>query len=401
MTRLLVRNAGHEVRTPLNSIINYLESALEEQLDERARLHLTKSLEASKSLVFVVNDLLNLTEAEDGVYATYEDDVDLRSMVSEVIGAFQSESTRKGLEVGFEDDADVPEIVRCNPDGLRQVLSNLLANAIQYSDQGHINIGLYHIDAGEGNPSPAIRVAFQDEGLGLSEQQLDSIFQNFEQILEDDDAKPIADKAKGNLEIGLGLATAARFARLNNGQIFMSSEGEGRGTTVSITIPFRNAVPGNLVLGRPGMPLESLLPPGDAIDEQISPGTEKIESLSRPLHITDMPSARESTTATPSPSNPLNPLDSSNPLNQKATSPYIVISTKGHYPFPVVAAVEEALKLNVLIAEDNPLNSRLLEMRLTKRGHDVEIAVDGQACIEVFKKSPEKFDVILMDIQVR
>lgn len=71
MTRLLIRNAGHEVRTPLNSIINYLEVALEEKLDERARFHLKKSLEASKSLVFVVNDLLHLTEAEGGATLRY------------------------------------------------------------------------------------------------------------------------------------------------------------------------------------------------------------------------------------------------------------------------------------------------------------------------------------------
>lgn len=384
MTRILVRNAGHEVRTPLNSIINYLESALEEELDERARLHLTKSLEASKSLVFVVNDLLNLTEAEDGVYATYEDDVDLRSMVAEVIRAFQRESDRKGLEVGFQDDAAVPRIVRCNPDGLRQVLSNLLANAIQYSDQGHIYIGLYHIEDAEGNPS--IRVSFQDEGVGLSELQLDSIFQNFEQILEDDDAKSSSDNAKGDLEIGLGLATAARFARLNNGQIFMSSEGQGRGTTVSITIPFRNVTAGTSSISDPlQMTTESLLSSG----KQTSPGADISETLLPPMHITNMPSATASPASAPS------------PLVQRATSPYIVVSTKGHYPFPVIAAVDETLKLNVLIAEDNPLNSRLLEMRLTKRGHDVEIAVDGQACIDAFKKNPEKFDVILMDIQVR
>jgi signal transduction histidine kinase len=71
MTRLLIRNAGHEVRTPLNSIINYLEVALEETLGEPARHNLQKSLQASKSLVFVVNDLLNLTEAEDSDFSVH------------------------------------------------------------------------------------------------------------------------------------------------------------------------------------------------------------------------------------------------------------------------------------------------------------------------------------------
>jgi signal transduction histidine kinase len=121
------------VRTPLNSIINYLEVALEEELDERARQHLQRSLQASKSLVFQVNDLLNLTEAEESDFDVPEDDVDLQNLVVEVIASFKSGSSREHLEIKLTEDESKPMIVRTDPSMLRQVISNLLANAIEHS----------------------------------------------------------------------------------------------------------------------------------------------------------------------------------------------------------------------------------------------------------------------------
>jgi len=88
MTRLLIRNTGHEVRTPLNSIINYLEVALEEILDENARQHLQNSLIANNSFMLAVIDLLDLTEAEDSLFDVRADNVNLRRLISEVVDHF-------------------------------------------------------------------------------------------------------------------------------------------------------------------------------------------------------------------------------------------------------------------------------------------------------------------------
>ena len=123
------------MRTPLNSIINYLEVALEEVLDERARQHLQRSLQASKSLVFQVNDLLNLTEAEESDFDVHEDNVDLKNMIIEVIASFKSGSSREHLEIELIADEAVPTIVRTDPSMLRQVISNLLTNAIEHSKE--------------------------------------------------------------------------------------------------------------------------------------------------------------------------------------------------------------------------------------------------------------------------
>lgn len=397
MTRLLIRNAGHEVRTPLNSIINYLEAALEEKLDERARFHLKKSLEASKSLVFVVNDLLHLTEAEGGSIAVHEANVNLRSMISEVAAAFKGELDRKGLETELQVEAAVPQIVKCDPNGLRQVLSNLLANAVQGSDQGCIRIALSHVTTTESNLS--VHISVKDEGLGLSEQQLDGIFQDFEQILDDEDtmASTEATDAANDLRtktlgIGLGLATAARFVRLNHGQIIMSSEGAGQGTTVSITIPVRDAAESSLAQRRsasqallPTPPTERLHQPPHAVGSHASAEFGTTQGPPKPLETSSSVSSSASTLPTPS---------------QIVPSPSSSVSSQSRYPFPITALLDGRQKFSILVAEDNPLNSRLLETRLKKRGHDVQIAADGKACFEVFKSNHGAFDIILMDIQM-
>jgi CheY-like chemotaxis protein len=351
-----------------------MEVALEENLDERARYHLQKSLQASKSLVFVVNDLLQLTEAEHGDFQIHEDNLDLRSMLSEVVAAFREEALRKNSDIRIKDDEAVPQLVRSDPAGLRQVVSNLLANALQSSFGGHVDVGLQLIQTTQANFM--IVIFFKDYGTGLSEQQLDSIFQDFEQILDDEEtpasSEQIAkEKLSRPLQIGLGLATTARFVRHHSGQISMSSEGQGKGTNVSITIPFRKALTGNFSKRQTSSEITLPTPPSDILS---------LKALN--------PSATPSSSLT------------SLPADAIVTSPSSPDLSTVRYPFPTSSVQDERHKFNVLVAEDNPLNSRLLENRPRRRGHAVQTVVDGKSCFDAFKSSPKIFDVVLMDIQV-
>jgi len=141
LTRLLIRNSSHEVRTPLNAIINYLEMALENKLEEGTREQLDKAHKASRSLIYVIDDLLNLTKAEDGpVSSNMEDIFDLGSTVSEVITAFRKEAMRKGLDLTVSTHQGLPEMVKGDASRLRQVLSNLTSNAFQHSIEGGIKV---------------------------------------------------------------------------------------------------------------------------------------------------------------------------------------------------------------------------------------------------------------------
>jgi CheY-like chemotaxis protein len=399
ITRLLIRNAGHEVRTPLSSIINYLEVALEETLDERARFHLERSLQASKSLVFVINDLLNLTEAEDSDFDVFESNLDLRSLIYEVISAFSHETAKKKIDVVLEDDQSVPRIVRSDPAGLRQVVSNLLSNAIAHSAGSDIVIGLNHLATTE--TTNLIEISFQDKGVGLSEEQLDAIFQDFEKIIDDDDG---AEKTNPDLTsesdgpqkscfgIGVGLATAGRFVRLNQGQISIFSPGLGQGTRVALRIPFTKDFQSDYQ--------KSVGPTSISV-----PATSAGQLLSQ---IKVIPSPSPSTGSGPgskSPNTSSKDLTSSSVLGTTpmeldppgSSSNSNVVANR--YPFSVTSTWKAKPKFNILIAEDNPLNSRLLENRLTKAGHTVYLAVDGAACFSAFKDNSAIFDVILMDIQ--
>ena len=200
--------------------------------------------------------------------------------------------------------------------------------------------------------------------------------------MDDDKNPPSLDESVGKtppkpLETGLGLATAARVIRLNYGQISMSSEGLGKGTNVCITLPYRKALQGNFTRRRFSSEVSLPTTPTDAQDSSnaIFIDSSRYEPSSA---LSSISTTLRSGMSPPSKSSPG--------------------SSLSRYPFPSTASRGN---LNVLIAEDNPLKIRLLETRLQRKGHNVRVAVNGQACLDMFKGSPEAFDIILMDIQVR
>ena len=375
-------------------------------------MHLQKSLQASKSLIFVVNDLLRLTEAETADFHAHEDNLDLRIMCHEIIDAFGAESSRKKIEVRFEDDQEVPPSVRCDPSGLRQVLSNLMANAIKHSslEGGPIQISVKLLSTTD--TKLIIEISFQDQGSGLSEQDLDRIFQDFEQILDEDENQilevpNLISKPQTELvSIGLGLATTARFVRHNHGQIRIASE-EGHGTRVSINIPFRKALRFHRDK-RPATEISLPVPPDLASINQESGSTTPASTT--PSEASPLKAQKDGQYSSASKRSKESPLglpkitdaeESTHPrLDINALSPVSPGTTNDRYPFPSIGSQLAKNKFRVLVAEDNPLNSRLIETRLVKSGHEVIVTVDGQACADAFKDTPENFDVILMDIQV-
>jgi hypothetical protein len=255
------------------------------------------------------------------------------------------------------------------------------------------------------NSDTLVELAFEDCGSGMSESELDTLFQEFEQVLDDEGNQATGlfeePEKRGSSEpvsLGLGLAMTARFVRLNCGQITISSELD-KGTQVSIKIPFRRIradPPHNQdALTKNSLPTPPLLTPDN---------TNPMDNFS------DQPGVLERSVSVDT-ILPYRHSEMSRRIDASSTHGAEILATMaqavaystpptfdpltGRYPFPTVQ-----LRVSVLIAEDNPLNSRLLDTRLTKRGHDVKVTVDGQACFETFKENPEAYDVILMDIQV-
>jgi hypothetical protein len=357
---------------------------------EGAYEHVKSSLIASKSLIYVINDILSLTKSEQGSPSQTQQIFSPQSLLLEVLGAFATAADTKGVRISFDCGAlALPEMAAENPPLLRQAVSNILSNAIEHSAHGTIAVQAYiHYATAGSIPGTYLDITVKDDGKGMSEEQLDNLFRQFENILDEEDASDgeRISSWEGKESIGLGLAIVARFVSKNKGQMRMRTK-EGTGTQVSISIPVK-IESGDLLRS------ESLLTPStDGHDTSIQTGKAgmypKNGVSNSPKSLQGILKKPKVTAPTTPPSQPIHPDDLSAPLDA--------------YPFPTideVAKPDKKVKLRILVAEDNPLNAQVLKVQMTKMGHDVTIVGDGQQCFDKFRENRKFFDIILMDFQV-
>ena len=247
LTRLLLANSAHEVRTPLNAIINYLEIALEGSLDQETRDNLAKSHSASKSLIYVINDLLDLTKTEEGGELTKDEVFDVKATLLEATDMFTGDAKRKTIEYEILDLPGLPGQVIGDQRRVRQAISNITANAIQNTTQGSVKVEMYLASREE--QKCEIEISVSDTGTGMNSKKLDQLFRELEQVqsegetslndamLTDAKALPELSKKEDDRVLGLGLAVVARIVKNMNGQLRLKSE-EGKGSRFVIQFPF-------------------------------------------------------------------------------------------------------------------------------------------------------------------
>jgi light-regulated signal transduction histidine kinase (bacteriophytochrome) len=243
LTRLLLANSAHEVRTPLNAIINYLEIALEGTLDHETRENLAKSHSASKSLIYVINDLLDLTKTEEGQELVIDEVFDLPATVRDASEIFVGDAGRKGIQYDVTVNPGIPQFVHGDQRKVRQAVANIIANAMQNTTSGTVTVELW---LAERNGSQvAVDIVVEDTGVGMSNQTLDALFRDLEQVSTADGdglfgapgrQKQLTDKKDGRV-LGLGLAIVARIVRNMDGQLRLKSE-EGIGSRFVVQLPF-------------------------------------------------------------------------------------------------------------------------------------------------------------------
>jgi hypothetical protein len=225
-----------------------------------------------------------------------------------------------------------------------------------------------------------LNIVVEDEGKGMSEQQLENYFRQFEDILDEDDNGNQAANMTGSIpSIGLGLAVVARYVRNCHSQMKIKTK-EGAGTKISLELPLRLA--SETLFEEP-----LLTPPTDDTQDT---------SCMRPPTIqqTSFSSSRSRDTFLLS-----RGAGSSTVMTPFSTTESTSSMELDSYPFPQASPTDK-VPLRILVAEDNPLNAKILQMQLTKMGHEVILVGDGQACFDQFKASTLCFDVILMDFQV-
>ena len=472
LTQLLLANSAHEVRTPLNAIVNYLEIALEGALDSETRDSLTKSYSASKSLIYVINDLLDLTNTEKGQELVKHELFDLPQTIKHATDMFEAEAKRKNIAFAVLCHAGLPKQVLGDERRTRQVISNLISNAIQHTPTGGITVEIWPALTQPESDRHVVEMTVQDTGAGMSQNTLSALFQELEQvsIMKDADLQtqhprpsiPSIDEEQRKRVLGLGLAQVARIVRNMQGQLSVRST-EGKGSRFKISLQFSIPDGAEPITSHTHHPTKSKEPApslhnqddfmlvdsnentqasarrqsaesagssrsGSSTRTTKSEADRLISAMQEPLLVRSMSDGDDklqhkradyrvgSTTKSHTLSRinpdinfriskdhkqPLSPLTKPSPDEYTQSAP----STAESLPKTKKSAQSQAKpqipeSVRVLIAEDDSINGKIIQKRLSKVGYEVRLTVNGEECAVVYREDTKGFDVVLMDIQV-
>jgi PAS domain S-box-containing protein len=226
-------NMSHELRTPLNHIIGFTEMMADRRFGPLNGIqieHLNDVLVSSRHLLDLINDILDLSKVEAGKMTLEPEEVELAPLLEGSFTMIREKSLKKNLRMDLVMEG-APERVMVDPRKFRQVLYNLLANAVKFTPEG----GMIRVNACsrsngiENHGGPSLEVSVSDTGIGIREEDLERIFNSFEQV-----ESSASRRYQGT---GLGLALSRRLVELHGGRLRAESMGEGRGSRFTVTLP--------------------------------------------------------------------------------------------------------------------------------------------------------------------
>ncbi|WP_176592246.1 response regulator [Sphingobium sp. EM0848] len=436
-------NMSHEIRTPMNGVIGAAELLSDTKLTVSQREYLYMVSQSADALLHLINDILDFSKIEAGRLELEHVAFTLRDELADTLQSFAARATEKGIELACHVALDVPDALEGDPYRLRQVVINLVGNALRFTDQGEVVVDIAMDE--KSDTAVRLRIAVNDTGPGVPPDKQQLIFEAFSQ------ADSSFTRRYGGT--GLGLTIASQLVQLMGGQLQLDSE-VGRGSTFHFTIPFAlsevrpagQPVEQPTLLGLPVLVVDDNATNRRILDEMIrgwgmkplavDSGPKALAALrnaagiGRPFrlvlldmmmpdmdgfsvareiagggdaerpaiimlssaHRDEMARRRQ---AVGIDAFLLKPVRQSELLESIFTALKVTVAEEAHAPEPLP---DHLVSLHVLVAEDNAVNQRLALRLLEKRGHRVKIVGNGAQAIEAMGQ--DNFDVVLMDVQM-